>query len=260
MSKMKVYVMDNGININSLKKDLIACDDPSERFDFPSWTVLIKHSEGNVLFDCAAHQDPERQQLREIMENLKMKEEDKPVNRLAQIGVKPGDIDYIVLSHMHPDHYGFIDEFPNAEIIVSDDEFTYMVKDYALRRHPFIRDFEYFIGLNLKWRLIPSEVKTQKLMDGVTIYNFGKGHSYGMLGLFLELDCGNKLLVSDAIYSSENIGPPVREPGICRNRKEWRETMDYILKLARDLNAEIWYGHDNDQFKRLIKSTEGWYE
>ena len=34
------------------------------------------HSEGNVLFDCAAHQDPERQQLREIMENLKMKEED----------------------------------------------------------------------------------------------------------------------------------------------------------------------------------------
>ena len=161
---------------------------------------------------------------------------------------------------MHPDHYGFIDEFPRAEIIVSDDEFTYMVKDYALRRHPFIKDFEYFIGLELNWRLIPSHVKTEKLMDGVTIYNFGKGHSYGMLGLLLELDCGNKLLVSDAIYSSENIGPPVREPGICRNRKEWRETMEYILKLAKNLNAEIWYGHDNAQFKSLIKSTEGWYE
>ena len=130
-----------------------------------------------------------------------------------------------------------------------------MVKDYALRT--VYQDFEYFIGLS-STEADPSHVKTEKLMDGVTP-NFGKGHSYGMLGL-PGAGLRNKLLVSDAIYSSENIGPPVREPGICRNRKEWRETMEYILKLAKNLNAEIWYGHDNAQFKSLIKSTEGWYE
>ncbi|NLL51907.1 MAG: N-acyl homoserine lactonase family protein [Peptococcaceae bacterium] len=260
MSNMKVYVMANGMNHNSIKNDLVSCDDPKETFSFPSWTVLIQHPEGNVLFDAAAHQDPERQQIKEIMENLHMTEEDLPVNRLAQIGVKPEDIKYLVLSHMHPDHYGFVEEFPNAEIIVSEDEFTYMMRDYALNRIPFTKDFDYLIKCRLKWKLIPGQDKTYKLMDGVTVYNFGKGHSYGMLGLLLELKSGNKLLVSDAIYTAENVGPPVRQPGICRDLEGWLASMNYILQLAQDLQAEIWYGHDYNQFNSLIKSTEGYYE
>ena len=256
---MKVYVLANGMNKDSKKNDLISTDDPDEIFDFPSWTTLICHEEGNILFDAACHVLPERQ-LPFIIENLHMTDEDTPMNRMREVGVEPEDINYILLSHMHPDHFGYIDQFPNAEIIVSDDEFTYMIKDYALKRFPFTKDFDHFLQQDLNWSLFPSDVEFKELMKGVTIVNFGRGHSYGMLGLLLDLDCGKKLLISDVIYSSENVGPPVREPGICRDKENWYRAMDYALKLAEEQNAEIWYGHDLAQFENLTKATEGYYE
>jgi len=162
---------------------------------------------------------------------------------------------------MHPDHWGFIDKFPNAEIIVADEEFTNSIKLFALGKSPFAKDIDYFIKAKLKWKLIPSQDKTTKLMDGITIYNFGRGHSFGMLGLLIDLPkSGKKLVISDAIYTSENVGPPVREPGICFDREAWLATMNYIIKLAKEINAEIWYGHDLEQYKGMIKSTEGCYE
>jgi glyoxylase-like metal-dependent hydrolase (beta-lactamase superfamily II) len=238
---------------------LISCDDPNETFDFPSWTALIVHEEGNILFDAACHLDPERQ-IPPMIDNLKMKPEDHPVARVREIGLEPEDVDYILLSHMHPDHFGFIDSFPEAKIIVSEDEFTYMMRDYALKRFPFTKDIDYFLQKDLKWELLPSDVKFKELMKGVTIVNFGRGHSYGMLGLLLELKVGNKLLISDVIYSSENVGPPVREPGICRDMENWYKSMEYALKLSKEKNAEIWYGHDMAQFEGFVKSDAGYYE
>ncbi|MCL1829629.1 MAG: N-acyl homoserine lactonase family protein [Oscillospiraceae bacterium] len=255
---MRVYVLNNGLNVNSVKKDLIYCDDPDERFDFPSWTVLIRHPEGNLLYDAACHTDPERQ-ARFILDCLRMTPEDEPVNRVREAGVEPENVDHILLSHMHPDHFGYIDSFPNAEIIVSDNEFSGILKDTATGKFPFDKDIIRFIQRKLKWRLFDDSVKFEKLFDKVTIVNFGRGHSYGMLGLLLELEEGNKLLVSDAIYSSENIGPPLRMPGICRDPENWLKTMEFILAFAKENNAEVWHGHDLAQFETLKKSPE-YYE
>ena len=256
---MKVYVLANGMNHNSIKHELIACEDKTETFSFPAWTALIVHPDGNILFDAACHKEP--WQLPFIAKNLHMTEEDTPMYRIGQLGMKPEDINTIVLSHMHPDHHGYIDRFPNAEIIVSDDEFTNMMKLYALGKIDFEDDYTYFIKKKLNWKLYPSDQKTQKLMDGVTIYNFGRGHSFGQLGLLLELPkSGNKLLISDVIYSSENVGPPVREPGRCMDMESWYKHVAEVPVLAKKLNAEIWYGHDAAQFEGLIKSTEGFYE
>jgi glyoxylase-like metal-dependent hydrolase (beta-lactamase superfamily II) len=256
---MKVYVLNNGLNVNSLKNELIACDDPEERFNFPSWTVLVKHPEGNVLFDAACHLLPERQ-APFIIENLRMTAEDDPVFRCRQAGVEPEDVKYILLSHMHPDHFGYIDRFPNAEIIVSDNELTGILKDAMLGRFPFVKDLAHFMLRGLKWKLFPDDVKFQELLPGVTIVNFGRGHSYGMLGLLLELPRdGNKLLISDVIYSSENVGPPLRRPGICRDPENWLKSMEYALALAKERDAELWYGHDLAQFETLKKSP-AYYE
>jgi len=258
---MKVYVLANGMNHNSIKHDLIVCEDPTETFSFPVWTALVVHPEGNVLFDAGCHKEDWQRPF--ILECLHMTKEDTPMYRIGQLGLTPEDINYIVLSHMHPDHHGFIDRFPNAEIIVSDDEFTNMMKLYALGKLDFGQDFTYFIQKKLNWKLYPSDQKTQKLMDGVTIYNLGPGHSFGQLGLFLELPkSGNKLLISDAIYSSENIGPPIKEPGKNKemNMEAWYRHVEEIPKIAKELNAEIWFGHDFEQYETLTKSTEGYYE
>lgn len=256
---MKLYVLPCGMNHNSIKHELIACDDPTETFSFPLWTALIVHPEGNVLFDAGCHK--EEWQVQFIKDNLHMTEDDTPMARISQVGLTPEDIDYIVLSHLHPDHHGFIDRFPNAQIIVSDVEFTNMMKLYALGLLDFGEDFTHFIKKRLNWKLYPSDEVTQELMEGVTIYNFGRGHSFGQLGLLLELPkSGNKLLISDVIYSSENIGPPVREPGRCMDMEAWHNHVEEIPRLASEFKADVWFGHDLAQFETMVKSTEGFYE
>ncbi|MDR0850908.1 MAG: N-acyl homoserine lactonase family protein [Clostridiales Family XIII bacterium] len=260
MSEMKVYCMKNGLNVDSLKSDLIYTDDPTETFNFPSWTVLIRHPEANILFDAAAHKIPERQMVL-VLENLKMKKEDEPPARLRQIGLEPEDINLVVLSHMHCDHIGYIDAFPNAKILVSEAEFLYTMRDYGMYKSGVQKDLKYFIEKRPNWELIPGDFETKELVPGVTIYNFGRGHSYGMIGLMLDLpNSGKKFLVGDAIYAAESIGPPLRKPGICLDMENWLRTVRYIQKVAAEENAEIWYGHDLDQFNSLVKSSEGYYD
>ena len=100
-----------------------------------------------------------------------------------------------------------------------------------------------------------------KFLDGIHLLSFGSGHAFGMLGLLLELPkTGNVILTSDAIYYRENIGPPVKLPGIIRDPGGYRKTLDLILQIAKDYNAQLWLGHDMAQFRELTKSDQGYYE
>jgi len=257
---MKVFVMNNGMNVGSPKKDLIPTDDPNEVFDFPSWTLLIQHERGNLMFDTAAHKIPERQ-LPFVLKNLKMKKEDEPPERLRQIGLEPEDIDVVLMSHLHCDHIGYLDAFPNAKIYVAEKEFLYCMRDYGLYKLQAQKDMKHYIEKQLNWEFIPPAPEKIPFWDGLTIVNLGRGHHYGMIGLLIDLPkSGKKFLVGDAIYAAENVGPPLRQPGICLDPVGWRNTVDRIHQIAAEEGAEIWYGHDKEQFMSLTHSTEGFYE
>src|ERR1700722_7798623 len=43
---------------------------------------------------------------------------EQPSTVLAKVGVRPEDIDIVVLTHLHFDHAGAFDAFPNARILV----------------------------------------------------------------------------------------------------------------------------------------------
>ena len=92
----------------------------------PVGFFVIQHPKGNVLFDTGNNDkiitDPSYwgAALRAL----------KPVNtpdvaidvQLKKIGLKPDDIKYVVLSHMHLDHGGNVGKFPNSTIVVQKDE------------------------------------------------------------------------------------------------------------------------------------------
>ena len=256
---MQVYVILSGV-LKGGKQGLLASAGPEEPAVLPVYTVLVKHPDGYVLYDSACHDIKERQDPF-IFDSLHLKDEERLLNRLADIGVAPEEIKYIVLSHMHADHFGYIDQFPNAEICVSENEFTYAVKEYALGVSKSEADMAHWIKCNLNWKLLSDGEKIIELLDGVTIHNFGRGHSYGMLGLLIDLPkTGKVLVVSDAVYLSENLGPPRQLPGIILDEDGYLGTLDYIETLAKNENAVIWFGHDMEQNDTLIKSTEGYYE
>jgi glyoxylase-like metal-dependent hydrolase (beta-lactamase superfamily II) len=82
-----------------------------------------------------------------------------------------------------------------------------------------------------------------------------------MLGLMVELPkTGKLLLAGDAVYNRENIGPPVRLAGNMYDAAGFVRTIEWTVDFAARADAQLWYGHDEEQFSGLIKSDEGYYE
>ena len=134
---------------------------------------------------------------------------------------------------------------------------------YALGKldYPFVdADFEAWLHAKLNWRLIDSDVQEFQLMEGIRVLNLGPGHSYGMLGILVELDeTGNIIIISDTVYCSENMGPPVRLPGFIVDEEGFIRSVKRLKDLAEEYNAEIWYGHDMKQFEGMVLMDDGYY-
>lgn len=56
-----------------------------------------------------------------------------PLEALRRIGIQPGDVDQLILSHLHLDHAGNVDLFPNATISLTRAEFDWWAGPYGTR-------------------------------------------------------------------------------------------------------------------------------
>ena len=276
-SRPKLYVMDNG-RMKMDKNWMIAMHNPAtiqnpnaqtEFVEFPVYTVLIDHPAGKILFDTACNPNsmgPEGRwgQATQQMFPIDMPEECYLHHRLEQLNVRPEDIKYVVASHLHLDHAGCLELFTNATIIVHEDELNGTLQTYArnVKEGAYIwGDIDAWIKNNLQWKTVKRTEDNLLLADGVRLLNFGSGHAWGMLGLHIEMpETGNIILASDAIYTAESFGPPIKPPGILYDSVGYASAVEKIRRIAHETNADVWFGHDSNQFKSFRKSTEGYYE
>ena len=270
----KLYVMDNGHNENDWECIVgmpfqLSADNRTPRAKWvsvPVYTVLVEHPDGLLLFDTACHPDamksrwPEKQRL--LTPHFAEESQLLP-NTLKRLGHSPDDVSYVVVSHLHEDHAGCLEFFRNSQIFVHENELMNTLMLYALGEDVggyIPKDIEAWLNAKLHWNVIPSSVDELEVMDGVRIINLGSGHTFGMLGLLVSLhDAGNILVVSDAINCSENYGPPVKLPGPIYDSIGFRQCVDKVRMLQKKYNADVWFGHDAEQFSSLIKSDEGFY-
>lgn len=279
MKNIKLHVLGTGYIENDVavmvadsRPGNISGKAPSdERIHIPVYSVLIEHPDGLVLFDtsCNPQSMTERWPTEfKIQGPFYATEEELLLNRLDQLHVKPDDIRYVVASHLHCDHAGGLEFFKKSEIIVQENEFTQVMKLFMLNAAnkqemgAYIwEDINAWLQSGLHWKLIPTSAESIKLLDGVTILNFGSGHSFGVLGLLIELEqTGNILLSSDTVYTAENYGPPVKFPGLIYDSIGYGKAIEKVRSIAAEQNASVWFGHDKDQFANLIKSPDGFYE
>ena len=233
----------------------------------PVYTVLIEHPEGLVLFDTGCN--PEAMNGRWDAGNVgrtpyTFTENERLLTALKKLGYAPDNIDYVVLSHLHEDHAGCLEYFTRSKIFVNDFELSQTLKLYALNGEMggYIRnDIHAWLERDIHWELVEDDVSEVKLFDRVTILNFGPGHAFGMMGLLVELpNSGNIILAADAINTSVNYGPPIRYPGLAYDTIGYYKTIRRIKALAREKKAQVWFGHDIDQFLELRKAPDFYYD
>ena len=90
----------------------------------PVLSFLVDHPRGKLLFDtgvhCQARLDPVGRLGPERVKRLTVKsqEGDDVVPQLARLGLTPGDVRYVANSHLHFDHCGGNEFFPQATFLV----------------------------------------------------------------------------------------------------------------------------------------------
>jgi N-acyl homoserine lactone hydrolase len=153
--------------------------------------------------------------------------------QLAQLGLKPADVDFVGISHEHSDHTGQAAEMPQAELIIGKSDFD----DTKGKDDPF--------G---PWREGGAKVRavtadTDIFGDGSVVALHLPGHTPDHLALLVRLASGPVLLTGD-LYHSREAREKRGVPPFNTSRAQTLQSMDVFEKLAKDTGAKVIIQHE----------------
>ncbi|MEL7444491.1 MAG: N-acyl homoserine lactonase family protein [Pseudomonadota bacterium] len=214
----------------------------------PISVFLIEHKDGLVLFDTgldpAITTDPDyisqaigRLLLKRIF-RFEIGPGDKLGHRLDAHGFDPRKVRKAVISHLHFDHVGGISDIPQADLLVSEDEWAQLSEPHP-EREWILR--EHIEAEGAQWtpiRFQPTEDPQFKTFggafdimgDGSLILLPTPGHTPGSMSLLVRSSSGPPtLLVGDLVYCADAIMED-RVPGT-GDPKQLRKTYAKVRRL-----------------------------
>lgn len=252
---MKLHLLSGG-RLRMRRSIFIPDADRAETIELPVMSALIRHAQGNVLFDTGCHPQVAHDaagrwgSLAKIMSPI-MTAEDNVLTALAGLGLTPDDIDVVVNSHLHTDHCGCNAFFKRATFVVhaleieaaraASGEMTgYVAADWATTG-----------------RLDPLDSERDLFGDGRVVLIHLPGHTPGSLAGLAQLDrSGQMLLAGDTVSLLETL-----EKGIIP-RNTWNgEALARSLAEVRRIaarGATVLASHDAAQWAGLQKGAHAY--
>ncbi|MCU0493943.1 MAG: N-acyl homoserine lactonase family protein [Chloroflexaceae bacterium] len=172
------------------------------------------------------------------------------LTQLEQIGVQPGDISQVVLTHMHMDHTGNLRYFRHARISVQRAEHAYA---FSPNHSPAWFEVDYNFA-DMRWHLLDGD---EALLPGLQAIAT-PGHTPGHQSLLVQLpQTGNVLLVGDAGDMAENFRDEVL-PGETSDDTAALLSIQKLKALASANAASFFYCHD-PEFIQQVKLAPEYY-
>jgi glyoxylase-like metal-dependent hydrolase (beta-lactamase superfamily II) len=253
---LKVHAFRTGA-MRSIEGAAFAGGSWTTTIEMGSWAYVIEHpTEGLVVFDTGlserARSEPEhyvgwlgaRLSMLEVPENAGL------AKQMRRVGLDPGDVTRVLLSHVHFDHTGAVADFPNAVVMVSAAEKAWV--EGGVRAMDFVDADE--VSTLPRWEAIDyaSEKPLATFFAARDLFGDGSlhaldlsGHTPGSQGLLIRAPEAPLLLTGDAAWTEKSWRWPAR-PIMAWDMALWGEQAWRIRKFAMlEPRLLVVPGHDD---------------
>lgn len=183
-----------------------------------------------------------------------------PTEGLEALGIDCARVPYVILTHLHYDHVGNLEKFPEATYVVQEAEMAFWTGRYAGRDHfrtiVEVDDIAYLVRENFEGRL-RFVAGSEEIVPGIEVHRTG-GHSAGLQVVRVKTARGSVVLASDATHFYANIEQD-RPYSIVSDLPRMYGAFDLVHALA-DSSAHMVPGHDPlvmERFPAAGKKLEG---
>ena len=250
---MKMHFLSGG-RLRLRKSTYMPDADRNETMELPVSCVLLRHGQGNVLFDTGCHPaaatnaEARWGSLAKLMAPV-MGPDDNVVTALAGVGLQCDDVDVVVCSHLHTDHCGCNTFFKRATFITHAREVEAASAPDAIKCGYLAADRD-------------SAVPTDTIDGERDIFGDGRivliplpGHTPGTTGALVRLDkSGAYFLASDTVSLRSTL-----DTGAIPKNTWNADALTKSLAEVRRIEArgaKIICGHDDAQWAALRKGAD----
>lgn len=200
------------------------------------------------------------------------REEMTAVRQIEQLGFAPADVRHIVLTHLDFDHAGGLDDFPEAQVHLTQTEQTHAARQKTWLDRQRFRPQQW--SSQPRWKMHPADTPESWFgfsavvpLDGLPCRMLMiplPGHTFGHSGVAVQ-DSGKWLLLAGDAYfyhREMDLQQPWCTPGLRfyqtlmeKDRQARLANQQRLRQLRHDHGAdiEIFCSHDTGEFERLAR-------
>jgi glyoxylase-like metal-dependent hydrolase (beta-lactamase superfamily II) len=174
------------------------------------------------------------------------------LDRLAALGHKPEDVDYVLCTHLHADHVGWntrlvdgrwVPTFPNARYLVGRAEFAYWQSvRAATASEPNHGSYLDSVQPIVQAGIVDFVAAGDEIQDGLTIRAL-PGHTPGQIGLSLVRGGQSAMFVGDAIHHPVQLINPGWSTALDSDQDEARRSRIGFLEELAETGGLLVPGH-----------------
>jgi len=226
---------------------------PRRWVEIPVSAVVVKHPGGNVLFDAGISpnaMETHEKALVEAFPIVQMSAENHIENQLQKCGLRPRDIDFIVISHLHLDHIGQLGAFSEygPPIVVQKRELEsalYLLWQNKGGAYDFT-DLGALRGAN--WA--PIDDRQFELLDGVVVEWTG-GHTAGHQVMHVTTQSGRHYtFTGDYLHIPEEYELEAKG-WLLTDADEWHAYIRKLKLMQKARKSHLVMGHDPGLWKKF---------
>ncbi|WP_281362940.1 N-acyl homoserine lactonase family protein [Gordonia asplenii] len=223
--------------------------------EIPLGYFLIEHPQGRLMFDTGANpkvvRDPENYPSTAAGATYRVREEDLAPNRLAEIGLRPEDVDLVANSHLHDDHAGGNICFSHATFLVQFAELQAAYWPQVYERENYVRE-----AFDLPVHFEELDGDYDVFGDGTVTLIQTPGHSAGSQSLVVKLpETGTVVLAADSAYLTASLDELLVSTWVWDPRLQVR-SFKVLRDYRRRENALVIPGHDREFWKTVRKAPD----